>query len=62
MIIGKSVLETLSEKENSFIFIQWSCCNQCCGAGPFLTGSSSGSGSSLTKIPAPAPALIIFPI
>jgi hypothetical protein len=31
-------------------------CQQCCGAGPFL----SGSGSSLSKISAPAPALTIF--
>jgi hypothetical protein len=31
---------------------------QCCGAGPFLCGS--GSGSSLLKISAPAPT--IFPI
>jgi LRRFIP family len=31
-------------------------CTQCCGAGPFL------SGSSLSKIPAPAPAQTMFPI
>jgi hypothetical protein len=31
------------------------CINQCCGAGPFLCGS--GSGSSLSKTSAPAPTI-----
>jgi hypothetical protein len=35
---------------------------QCCLAGPFLSGSSSGFGSSLSKISAPAPAQTVFPI
>ena len=37
--------------------------NQCCGAGPILTGSGSGSGYRLRlrfRLPAPAPDNNIF--